>query len=272
MSLEETQQLLKTFQITPNKLLGQNFMVEPTFYPKLVNYAELVSSDIVLDAGAGFGFLARFLADKCHGVIAVEKDPQTTLVLRQQTNSFDNVTVVEGDVLKTVLPHFNKAISAPPYYLSSKFVLFLLKYNIDCAVLMVQKEFANRLVAKVGSNDYSWLTVTVYQKAKVDLLDFVPKDIFYPQPKVDSVVLRIKPWQTPPFTVKNHLFFEQMVKWLFTERNKKVSNALEPFIKNTLKISKQTFQKIVKTLPYYEMRPRELTSENFGEISNAFTN
>jgi 16S rRNA (adenine1518-N6/adenine1519-N6)-dimethyltransferase len=272
MSLEEIQYLLKIFQITPNKLLGQNFMVEPFFYPKLVNYAELVSSDIVLDAGAGFGFLTRFLVDKCYGVVAVEKDPQITLVLRQQTNSFDNITVVEGDVLKTILPHFNKAISAPPYYLSSKFVLFLLKHNIDCAVLIVQKEFADRLVAKVGSKDYSWLTVTVYQKAQVDLLDFVPKDLFYPQPEVDSVVLRIKPWQTPPFTIKDNIFFEQMVKWLFTERNKKLSNALEPFIKNTLKISTQGFQKIVKTLPYHEMRPRELTPENFGEISDAFTN
>ena len=272
MSLEETQQLLQTFQITPNKLLGQNFMVAPTFYPVLARYAELSLSDVVLDAGAGFGFLSTFLADKCQDVVAVEKDPQLAEVIRHKTNPFDNVTVIEGDMIKINLPHFNKVIAAPPYYLSSKLVLFLLERNIDCAVLIVQKEFANRLIADVGSENYSWLTVVIAQKAHVELLDSVPKDMFYPQPEVDSIIIRIKPWQKPLFILKNPLFFEQMVKWLFTERNKKLSNALEPFIKNTLNMGKQDFQKTVQTLPYHEMRPRELTPENFGVIANAFTN
>ncbi|MCL2134476.1 MAG: 16S rRNA (adenine(1518)-N(6)/adenine(1519)-N(6))-dimethyltransferase RsmA [Candidatus Bathyarchaeota archaeon] len=272
MSIEATKQLLQTFQITPNKLLGQNFMIEPTFYPKIANYAKLVSSDVVLDVGAGFGFLTTFLAEKCCSVIAVEKDPQITQVLRQQTNNFENIIVIEDDILNAKLPKFNKVISAPPYYLSSKLVNFLLKHTIDCAILIVQKEFADRVIAKIGSENYSWLTVIVHQKAQVDLLDFVPKDMFYPQPDVDSIILRLKPWPTPPFTLKNSLFFEQMVKWLFTERNKKLSNALEPFIKNTLKISKQDFQKILQTLPYQETRPRELAPENFGDIANAFVN
>ncbi|MDR2203176.1 MAG: 16S rRNA (adenine(1518)-N(6)/adenine(1519)-N(6))-dimethyltransferase RsmA [Nitrososphaerota archaeon] len=272
MSIEETLQLLQTFKITPNELLGQNFMVEPTFYPQLVKYAELSSSDVVLDAGAGFGFLAKFLAVKCHGVIAVEKDPQIAFVLRQQTNSFDNVIVVEDDVLTAKLPVFNKVIAAPPYYLSSKLVLFLLEHNIDCVVLVVQKEFANRLIADVGSENYSWLTVILHQKAQVELLDLVPKDMFYPQPAIDSIIIRIKPWQTPKFVVKNRLFFEQMVKWLFTERNKKLSNALEPFVKNTLKMNKQDFKKIIKNFSYYNLRPREITPEDFGALANVFTN
>jgi 16S rRNA (adenine1518-N6/adenine1519-N6)-dimethyltransferase len=272
MSIEQTQRLLQTFQISPNKLLGQNFMVEPTFYPKLATYAELSPNDEVLDAGAGFGFLSRFLSDKCHGVVAVEKDPKIAEVLRQQTSKYSNITVVEGDVLKTALPKFNKAIAAPPYYLSSKLVLFLLAHHVDCAVLIVQKEFADRLTAKVGTEDYSWLTVTVFQKAQVDLLDLVAKDMFYPQPEVDSVIMRIKPWQTPPFSVKDDVFFGKMVKWLFTERNKKLSNALEPFIRTTLKMSKQDYQKIIQTSPFREMRPRELTPENFGALANAFTN
>jgi 16S rRNA (adenine1518-N6/adenine1519-N6)-dimethyltransferase len=272
MSLEETQQLLQTFRIAPNKLLGQNFMVEPAFFPKLASYAELVSSDVVLDVGAGFGFLSKFLVNKCSGVIAVEKDPQIALALRQQTNTFDNITVVEGDVFKTSLPIFNKIIAAPPYYLSSKLVLFLLEQHIDCAVLIVQKEFANRLVAAIGSKDYSWLTVTAFPKATVELLDFVSKEMFYPSPKVDSVILRIKPRKQPLFVIKNPLFFERMVKWLFTERNKKTSNALEPFINNTLKLDKKTFQELLQNFPYREMRPRELTPENFGDLANVFAN
>ncbi len=247
-------------------------MVEPTFYPKLAEYAELAKSDVVLDAGAGFGFLARFLSDKCSGVLAVEKDPQIAQVLSQQTTGYANVNVVEGDMLKADLPKFNKAIAAPPYYLSSKLVLYLLEHHVDCAVLIVQKEFADRLAAKVGTEDYSWLTVTVYQKAQVELLDIVQKDNFYPQPEVDSVILRIKPWNKPPFSVKDEVFFAKMVKWLFTERNKKLSNALEPFIKTTLKMGKQDFQKIIQQSPYREMRPRELTPENFGALANVFAN
>jgi 16S rRNA (adenine1518-N6/adenine1519-N6)-dimethyltransferase len=271
MSIEETQRLLQTFQLTPNKLLGQNFMVEPAFYPKLADYAGLSVSDVVLDAGAGFGFLTLFLAGKCHGVVAVEKDPEIASVLRQQTCNQKNVTVIEGDVLKTSLPSFNKAVAAPPYYLSSKLVLFLLAHKIDCAVLVVQKEFASRLAAKVGSEDYSWLTVMVYLKAHVELLDSVPKDMFYPSPEVDSVILRITPWKTPPFTVKDEAFFGRMVKCLFTERNKKLTNALEPFITSTLKIGKQDYQKIIQASPFRELRPRELSPENFGALADAFT-
>jgi len=272
MNIKEARQLLQTFKITPNKILGQNFMVEPAFYPKLASYAELISSDIVLDVGAGFGFLSNFLGNKCRTVIAVERDPQIALVLRQQTSASANIVVVEGDVLNTPLPPFNKVIAAPPYYLSSKLVLFLLHCPIDCAVLIVQKEFANRMVAEIGSEGYSWLTVLVYQKANIELLDFVPKDMFYPSPDVDSVILRIKTRPFPLFTVKDTCLFEQMVKWLFTERNKKISNALEPFVRNTLKVCKQDFQKIIQNLSCREMRPRELTPENFGDLANAFAN
>ena len=147
MSLEETKQLLRTHRIAPNKLLGQNFMVEPSLYDKMCEYAALGASDVVLDAGAGFGFLSRFLADKCKGVIAVEKDPQVAEVLREQVKGVGNVTVIEGDVLKTELPEFNKVIAIPPYYLSSHLVEWLLERKIDCAVLIVQKEFAKRLNA-----------------------------------------------------------------------------------------------------------------------------
>ncbi len=272
MGLEETKQLLRTFRITPNKLLGQNFMVEPAFYPKLCSYASLTDSDVVLDAGAGFGFLTSYLAGNCKAVVAVEKDPQIAQVLREQTRRLGNVTVIEGDVLKAELPDFNKAIAAPPYYLSSKLVLFLLERKIDCSVLIVQKEFADRLVAKVGSEDYSWLTITVYQKAQVELLDLVPKDMFYPQPEVDSVIMRLKPWETALFNVKDGDFFRRMVKALFTERNKKLSNALEPFIKSTLKLNKQDYKKIIQALPFANMRPRELSPKDFGDLANAFTN
>jgi 16S rRNA A1518/A1519 N6-dimethyltransferase RsmA/KsgA/DIM1 with predicted DNA glycosylase/AP lyase activity len=136
MSLEETKQLLRTYRITTNKLLGQNFMVEPSLYDKLCVYALLDSSDVVLDAGAGFGFLTLFLADKCRAVIAVEKDPRVARVLREQLKGVVNVTLIEGDVLKGALPEFNKVIAIPPYSISSHLITWLIERRTNCAVMI----------------------------------------------------------------------------------------------------------------------------------------
>jgi 16S rRNA (adenine1518-N6/adenine1519-N6)-dimethyltransferase len=269
MSLEETKQLIRTHRITPNKLLGQNFMVEPSLYGKLCAYASLGVSDVVLDAGAGFGFLSRFLADKCKAVIAVEKDPQVAKALREQVKGIGSVTVIEGDVLKAVLPEFNKVIAIPPYYLSSRLVAWLLERSVACAVLIVQKEFANRLIAAVGSEDYSWLTILTYQHAEAELLDVVPKAMFFPQPEVDSVIVRLKPWSKSPFEVKDKLFFKQITKWLFAQRNKKLGKALAPFLKTNLQLSKQDAENLAVALPLHDKRVRELTPEQFGALADA---
>jgi 16S rRNA (adenine1518-N6/adenine1519-N6)-dimethyltransferase len=269
MSLEETKQLLRTYRISPNKLLGQNFMVELSIYDKLCTYAAVNQSDVVLDAGAGFGFLTRFLANKCKSVIAVEKDRQVAEVLCEQMKGIANVTIVEGDVLRTVLPDFNKVIAIPPYYLSSQLTTWLLDHKIDCIVMILQKEFSMRLVAPVGSEDYGWLTVITNQKSEVQLLDLIPREMFYPQPDVDSIILCLKPWVKKPFEVKDGVFFKQMVKWLFTQRNKKLGKALIPFLKNTLKLSKKDAEKLSLTLPFHDKRARELSPKNFGELANA---
>jgi 16S rRNA (adenine1518-N6/adenine1519-N6)-dimethyltransferase len=269
MSIEETKQLLRTYRITPNKLLGQNFMLESSFYNKLCAYALLDHSDVVLDAGAGFGFLSRFLANKCKAVIAVEKDPQVAEVLREQVKDIGNVTVIEGDMLKVELPEFNKVIAVPPYYLSSRLIMWLFERRIICAVLILQKEFARRLVAAVGSEEYGWVTVMTYQHAEVELLDSIPKTMFYPQPEVDSVIVRLKNLSQRPFEVKDEMFFKQMIKWLFTQRNKKLGKALAPFIRSTLKLSKLDAENLARTLPNHERRVRELLPKDFGAITNA---
>lgn len=269
MSLEETKHLLRTHRITPNNLLGQNFMVEPSIYSKLCAYASLDVSDVVLDAGAGFGFLSRFLADKCKAVIAVEKDLQVAAALRDQVKGIGNVTVIEGDVLEAVLPEFNKVIAIPPYYISTHLVVWLLERKMDCAVIIVQKEFAKKLNTAAGSGDYGWLTVQTYLHAEAQLLDAVPKGMFFPEPKVDSVIVRLKPWNKRRFEVRDEAFFKQVTKWLFTQRNKKLRKALAPFLKTNLQLSKQDAEKIAAALPFHDKRPRELTPEQFGELANA---
>ncbi|HMK95371.1 MAG TPA: 16S rRNA (adenine(1518)-N(6)/adenine(1519)-N(6))-dimethyltransferase RsmA [Candidatus Limnocylindrales bacterium] len=269
MSLEETKQLIRTFRITPNKLLGQNFLVEPSLYTKLCVFASVGDSDVVLDAGAGFGFLSRFLADKCKAVIAVEKDPQIARSLRQQVKGIGNVTVIEGDALKTALPKFTKVIAVPPYYISTRLVAWLLERNIACAVLILQKEFANRLNAAVGSKDYGWLTVLTYQRLEAELLDAVPKEMFFPQPKVDSVIVRLRPWSQSPFMVKNEALFMQVTKWLFTQRNKKLGKAVALLFKANPRISYRGAENLAFELGLNDKRVRELRPQQFGALADA---
>ncbi|MGE5532855.1 MAG: 16S rRNA (adenine(1518)-N(6)/adenine(1519)-N(6))-dimethyltransferase RsmA [Bacillota bacterium] len=269
MSLEETKELLQSHHITPNKLLGQNFMIEPSLYPKLSGYAALSKADVVLDVGAGLGWLTCFLAGKSKAVVAVEKDTEVAAILNEQANGLSNVTVIEGDVLKVAMPEFNKVIAAPPYYLSSQLVVWLLDQKIDCAVLILQKEFADRLVAPIGSEEYGWLTVLTKQMAEVGILDTVPKELFYPQPEVDSVIVRLKPWGIKPFEIKERLSLMNLVKWLFTQRNKKLAKAISPFIRGSLKISKQEADKMAFSLPHKDRRVRQLKPEDFGDIANA---
>ncbi len=244
-------------------------MVEPMVYPKLCTYAALSKADVVLDVGAGFGWLTCYLADKCKAVVAVEKDPQVACYLRGQVKGLDNVIVIEGDVLKASLPSFNKAIAIPPYYLSSQLVIWLLERKVECAVLILQKEFIDHLVAPVGNEGYGWLTVVTYQMAEVELLDAVPKASFFPQPEVDSAIVSLKPWSKKPFDVKDQAFFVRMMKWLFTQRNKKLGKAISPFIRDNFKLSKQDAEKLALSLPFHDRRPRELSPKDFGVIANA---
>jgi len=268
MGLEETKQLLRSFRIVPNKLLGQNFMIEPSVFPKLCGYCSLCKEDVVLDAGAGFGFLTRFLAWRCKAVVAVEKDPRVELVLREQVQGYVNVTVVQGDVLKAELPAFNKIIAIPPYYLSSSLMVWLLQRQPDCSVLILQKEFADRLLAPVGTENYGWLTVVAFHDARVELLDAVPKIEFYPQPPVDSVIVRVAPWETAPFQVNDAMFFNGLVRWLFTQRNRRVSNSLAPFVRSKFTVGKKEAEKLARGVPFANKRVRDLSPREFGELAN----
>ena len=150
--------------------------------------------------------------------------------------------------------------------------MWLLDRGFNCAILVVQKEFANKLVASIGSEEYGWLKVITFPYVKVELLDEVPKWLFYPQPDVDSVILRLTPWAEPVFDVKDIAVFRRLTKWLFTQRNKKLSNALSLFIRSERKVSKIEAEKIAKDLVQRDVRVRHLVPKEFGDLANALIN
>jgi len=267
--LEKAKYLLRTHRIHPKKSLGQNFMIEPAFFGSMADRVSLDQNDVTLDAGAGLGFLTRFLADKCMTVLAVETDKVIARVLREQIADISNVKIIEGNVLKTDVPPFNKVVSIPPYNISSHLLLWLFNKQFDSAALIIQKEFAYRLAASVGTKDYGWLTVLTYYYAEVELLEKVPKSAFYPQPKVDSIMTRLTPRKPKPFRVKDEPSFRLIVQSLFTQRNRKVRNAILPYLKGTCMQPKEKAARNAAILPFHEVRVRELTPEKFGVLVNA---
>lgn len=266
--LETTKSLLRTNRIRPNILLGQNFMVDPSIFQIMNDSALLDRDDVVIDIGAGLGFLTRFLAQRCKQVLAVEMDSRLSRVLAEQLKGLSNVAVIMGDVLRTEIPEFNKAVSIPPYHISSRLLRWLLQRHFDSSVLVFQEEFARRLTASVGSEDYGWLTVLTYYRAECELLDQVPRRMFYPEPNVDSTIVHLRPKEPAPFMVEDEARFIRLVRDLFTERNRKVRNAVMPLMKSVLAGTGDT-QMISRRVPFCNERVRQLAPEDFGALANA---
>jgi len=264
--LRRAKHLFRLYGFFPKKRLGQNFTVNSDILQRLVSFASLTKDDIVLEVGAGFGFLTQLLSRECKKVIAVEVDPRLVNFLRKQLHSLRNVDLIEGDILKVSIPPFNKVVSAPPYSISSPLLFRLLERKFKCAVLILQKEFAERLAASVGSKDYGRLTVTIYYRADVELLDYVPRNMFYPPPDVDSMMVRLKP-RAPPFQVDDEETFFEVVRTLFTQRNKKVRNALIPFLRKREMTGKEAVE-LADSIVYSAKRVRELAPEDFGILTN----
>jgi 16S rRNA (adenine1518-N6/adenine1519-N6)-dimethyltransferase len=264
--LQRAKHILRLYSFFPKKRLGQHFTVNSDMLQRLVSHASITKDDIVLEVGAGLGFLTQLLSSKCKKVIAVEVDPKIVGILRKQLHSLQNVDLIEGDILKVSLPPFNKVVSTPPYSISSPLLFRLLERNFDWAVLILQKEFAERLAASVGSKDYGRLTVTIYYRADVELLDYVPRTMFYPPPDVDSMMVRLKP-RGSPFQVDDEETFFELVRTLFTQRNKKVRNALIPFLRKREITGKEAVELADSTI-YSAKRVRELAPEDFGILTN----
>jgi 16S rRNA (adenine1518-N6/adenine1519-N6)-dimethyltransferase len=268
--LEETKFLLRRYRIFPKKALGQHFLVESSVLQSIVGYASIGRSDVVLDIGAGFGFLTRLLAGKCGAVLAVESDVGLVKVLCERLKSLSNVKVVEGDVLQLPVLEFSKVVSVPPYNISSALLLWLFRQKFECAVLVFQREFVDRLVASVGGKNYGWLGVVAYYHVDVEVLDEVPREMFYPQPEVDSVVVRLRPRKPLPFVVKDEELFRQLVQALFTRRNRKVRNALVPFVRGKFGDDADSVLERLRSFPFFDRRVRELAPEDFGALLNGF--
>jgi len=262
----ETLKILRQHGIFPKKRLGQNFAIDDLLLNSMIVYADVNPHDVVLEVGAGLGFLTRLLSSRAKKIVTVEIDPKLTAIMRPQLSSFPNIELIEGDILTTSIPYFNKVVSTPPYSISSPLLFWLLDRNFKLAVLAFQEEFAIRLKATVGSKDYSRLTVATYYRVDAELLDHVPRSSFYPQPDVDSIIVRLKP-KPKPFRVRNEQAFFELVQTAFQQRNKKLRNAILPFLQKH-GLTKDRAQVMADSLIFHDRRVRELAPEDFGALTN----
>ena len=230
-------ELLEKYGFSFSKGLGQNFLINPTVCPKIAEFGFAGNGYGILEIGAGFGVLTAELAKRADKVTVVEIDKRLMPVLNETLSEFDNINVINGDIMKINLEKLIKdefagmktAVCANlPYYITSPVIMLLLESGIpvEAITVMVQKEAAQRLCAKVGTRQAGAVTAAVQFYGKAELLFEVSRGSFMPSPNVDSAVIRIKPDTYYRSMVDDKDLFFKVVRGAFSQRRKTMVNSL----------------------------------------------
>ena len=270
--------LCKKYDFKFKKGLGQNFLTDESV---LINVAEAAETEngCVLEIGPGFGVLTAVLAQRAKKVLAVEIDEKVMPVLAETLAGFDNIEIVNKDILKCdvkelIEEHFgDEKISVAanlPYYITTPIIMKLLedKLPLKNIVVMVQKEVAERMCAAPGGKDYGAVTVAVNYYCEPSLICNVGRHLFVPAPNVDSAVLKLKLREKPPVEVISEKTFFSVVKASFSQRRKTLFNAL----KNSGKFSSaENIENVLNAAGIdKQIRGERLSIEEFAKIANGF--
>lgn len=268
--------ILGKYGFTFSKALGQNFLINPDVCPQMADSLSADENTGVLEVGPGIGVLTKELCKVAGKVVSVELDKRLLPVLDETLAEFDNLEIVNADVMKIDLhklieEKFENCTSVKvcanlPYYITSPVIMTLLesKLPIDEIVVMVQKEAGERLCAQVGSRLAGAVTVAVNYYADSEILFNVLRDSFMPSPKVDSVVIRLKIRKDKKFEIKDEKRFFTVVKCAFSQRRKTALNS----ISNTMGIAKDKISAVFSQLGLdLNVRAEKLTMEDFIAIA-----
>ena len=277
-SLEETKFILKKYNITANKKLGQNFLISDEVINEIINASEVNKTDLVIEIGPGLGTLTSKLLEKAGKVIAIELDTKMLKILQDRFFLYKNFVLLNADVLKVDLNtlitenkgELNnvKIVANLPYYITTPIVMKLLeeKIPVDSITVMVQKEVADRLTALPGEKLSGAITYTVNYYAEASKIIFVDRNNFIPAPEVDSEVIKLKIRQEPAVNVKNEEVFFRLIKESFTHRRKTLVNGLEN--SGMFKDKEQIKQLLEKMNLETNVRGENLSINQFAELSN----
>lgn len=275
---QNTIAVLQKYNFNFQKKFGQNFLIDTHVLEKIVEAAEITKEDCVVEIGPGIGTMTQYLAEAAGEVTAVEIDRNLIPILQETLADYDNVTVINEDILKVDLKRIAeeknqgravKVVANLPYYITTPIIMGLFENHVPLKsiTIMVQKEVADRMQVGPGTKDYGALSLAVQYYAKPEIVANVPPNCFIPRPNVGSAVIRLTRYEEAPVTVKDEAFMFSLIRASFNQRRKTLANGLSN-AKN-LSLSRE---QVVEALEKMELSPtvrgEVLTLKQFAALSD----
>jgi 16S rRNA (adenine1518-N6/adenine1519-N6)-dimethyltransferase len=282
-SPKELMMLLKKHNFSCKKRLGQNFLIDQNILEIIIRVLEPQKDDHILEIGTGIGTLSAILSPLVKEVITIEKDIKLIPLIKENLSPFDNIEMIFSDAMDMDFYSFiktykkegreiHKIVGNLPYYISIPLIRKVVELNkeIRTAVFLVQKEVGMRLMALPGEKDYGILSIAVQYYSKPQKIHHVPATVFYPKPKVNSMIIKLEVLKTPSIKVVNEKLFFEIVRASFQQRRKSIVNSLTNYFHK--RFDKKEIEKILEKADIgREVRAENLYPEEFGVLANIMT-
>ncbi len=273
-----TNAILEKYGFRFQKKFGQNFLIDEMILEDIIDAAGITKDDVVVEIGPGIGTMTQYLCEQAGSVLAVEIDTNLIPILSETLAEYDNVEILNEDILKVDLMDYVKAhgnkplkvVANLPYYITTPIIMGLLESDLPLAsiTVMVQKEVAERMQEGPGTKDYGALSLAVQYYSKPEIVAIVPKTSFIPQPKVDSAVIRLDIYEQPPVDCKNPKMMFSIIRAAFNQRRKTLMNGLNNA--GILPINKENLAEILTGMGLPEsVRGEQLTLAQFAALADA---
>lgn len=269
-----TKDVVKKYNFKFNKNLGQNFLIDDTVLEDIVEGAEVSKDDFIIEIGPGVGTLTRELLKKSKKVCSIELDSDLIPILEEELKEFDNFQLIHKDALKINFDEIIgeeksvKVVANLPYYVTTPIIARLLKegYKFKSLTIMIQKEVAERIASEPNCKEYGALSILVQYYCDTEILRKVPPTCFIPQPKVDSIIIKLDRLDEPRVKVKDEELFFKIVRQSFNMRRKTLRNA----IKSLGDVSGDHIEKVFNDAGIDPRRRGEtLSIEEFGKLADS---
>ena len=275
---QNTIEVLQKYHFNFQKKFGQNFLIDTHVLEKIIASAGVTKEDFVLEIGPGIGTMTQYLCESAREVVAVEIDQNLIPILQDTLSAYDNVTVINEDILKLDIAKLAeernggnpiKVVANLPYYITTPIIMGLFESHvpIESITVMVQKEVADRMQVGPGTKDYGALSLAVQYYAKPEIVANVPPNCFMPRPNVGSAVIRLTRHDTVPVDVEDEKLMFAIIRASFNQRRKTLANGLSNA--PGIRLSKEEIQESITELGVpVTIRGEALTLQQFAELSN----
>ena len=274
---KNTSEIIEKYQFDFRKKFGQNFLIDNNILDKIIEAAEITQEDCVLEIGPGIGTMTQRLAEEAGEVIAVEIDKNLIPILGETLADYDNVTILNEDILKVdihkiVEEHGGKPLKVVanlPYYITTPIIMTLFESHVPLksVTIMVQKEVADRMRVGPGTKEYGALSLAVQYYAKPEIITKVPAACFMPRPNVDSTVIRLTRYKKPPVETQDEAWLFTVIRASFNQRRKTLANGLANA--GNIGVGRQQVEAVLTEMGLSTtIRGEALTLERFAELSD----